>query len=68
MLAWCPDVRAQCVLCAQSAQATAEATGGYGPLAIAALVLLVPTLLILGLGAYLVWRLRDAAAPPFPPS
>lgn len=63
MTALCPTAFAQCVMCAQNAQATAEATGGYGPLALAALVLLVPTMLILAAGSVLVWRLREPAAP-----
>ena len=63
VLTLCPAAFAQCVMCAQSAQATAEATGGYQPLAIAALILLVPTLLILAAGSYLVWRLREPWVP-----
>jgi len=66
LLSVCRVAWGQCVMCAQNAQATATATGGYQPLAIAALVLLVPTLLILVAGAILVWRLREPATLPRP--
>jgi hypothetical protein len=45
-------------MCAQNAEFAAEASGGLRPLALAALVLLVPTMLVIAAGAVLTWRQR----------
>ena len=49
---------AQCVMCAKNAEAAADASGGIGPLALAAVVLLAPTMLILAAGVVITWRMR----------
>lgn len=54
---------AQCVMCARNAEAAADASGGIGPLALAAVVLLVPTMLILAAGVLVTWRMRHPRSP-----
>jgi len=46
-------------MCAQNAEAAADASGGIGPLALAAVVLLVPTMLILAAIVVVTWRMRN---------
>ena len=53
-----PQSLAQCVMCAKNAEAAADASGGIGPLALAAVVLLAPTMLILAAGVVVTWRMR----------
>jgi hypothetical protein len=45
-------------MCAKNAEAAADASGGIGPLALAAVVLLAPTMLILAAGVVVTWRMR----------
>ena len=52
---------AQCAMCATSAEAAGDASGGgLTSLFIGALVLLVPALLLIGGAAMLIWKFRDA--------
>ena len=61
LLGIAPQSLAQCVMCAKNAEAAADASGGIGPLALAAVILLVPTMLILAAGVFVTWRMRHSS-------
>ena len=51
-------VLVKCALCARNAAAAGEAAGGLGSLLVAALVLLIPTLVIFTGISTLLWKQR----------